>query len=968
MRLRTILFSLLLVLIVGLGAAAWLLPARIDWQGRRAEIESAAAAVLGRPVLLREEFSFRLLPRPAVAARGLSVLDIGDGFSIEAAEVRLGLRFWPLLAGRVIATDIVLVRPAIALSGITPPAFPALLAPAWIAEADVRIEDGTLSIAGIGVQGIVARVSGEGMAGPFALDGDATLAGRRLRFMARLDRADAQGTARLELAIAGQSGLRAELEAVGLIALPTLTFAGRARALVEDLSQLAALPAVPASIEMAQVTASPVGVSSEDLRLVLGPSGPQRQPATGTGAAAFRPDPARLDVALSFPLLDLDPWLQPLSAAVGSPGLPVGLELAASSVTVAGGALRDVKLLARSEGGQAAINQASAVLPGAATIGLSGVARRGDGGLMFEGLASLDAADLRASLGWLGAPTDWAAPGRLRTARGSAQLTLGAGLLQLGGLDATVDGVRLAGGLVLNTAALRPSFGAGLTIERIEPESWLAPGLADPSALAARLAGVDANLRLETPLLMLRGIAARTVSLDATLEAGRLSVRRLSAAEIGGARAVLAGAMTLAPAPRVAELRLEMEAAAAAGLGALLPDWLDRPELLAGPALLRLSGRAAEDALAIEAEAELSGARLELRGTVDATQQRFAGSVALRHPGARRLLRALGEPGVADWVGDGSLSVLGQAEITPKQLGLAGFELVAGGVRGGGELAVGLAGPPLLNGRLAFESLELPLPDRDGRPLPVAQLRGGSIALDLAAREVTVGQAVLHGVEAELRLADGRLSLARGAGQWAGGQLALSGAIDLTRPAPELQAEFQLSSATVAGPLTGAPFDLAAGQVGMRMQLAARGYGTAAVLATLAGAGEFAVTQGVVSGFDLAAAAAALRTPGAQADALARLRAALSGGASAFDRLEGAFRVEAGSILSDQVTLSSETGTATLSGLLDLAQGGIDVRAVVQPAGAEALPEVAVRLTGPAAAPRRVFDTAAAARWLADRP
>ena len=194
MRLRTVLLALLALLMAGLGAAAWLLPARIDWRERRAEIEAAAAGVLGRPVQLREEFSLRLLPTAAVAARGLSVVDVGDGFSVEAAEVRLGLRFWPLLAGRVIATDIVLVRPTIVLSGVTPPAFPTRLAPPWIAQADVRIEDGTITIAGFTVQGVAARVSGDGPGGPFALEGEATEASRRMRFQARLDRADAAGT------------------------------------------------------------------------------------------------------------------------------------------------------------------------------------------------------------------------------------------------------------------------------------------------------------------------------------------------------------------------------------------------------------------------------------------------------------------------------------------------------------------------------------------------------------------------------------------------------------------------------------------------------------------------------------------------------------------------------------------------------------------------------------------------------
>lgn len=974
MRFRTVLLALLALLMAGLGAAAWLLPARIDWRERRAEIEAAAAGVLGRPVQLREEFSLRLLPTTAIAARGLSVADAGDGFSVEAAEVRLGLRFWPLLAGRVIATDIVLVRPRIVLSGIAPPAFPTRLAPTWIAQADVRIEDGELSIGGFAVQGITARVSGEGPGGPFALDGEASAGARRLRFQARLDRADAAGTARLELSVATQQGPRAELEALGLVALPTLTFAGRARAAVDDLSQLIPAPSLPANIELAQVTASPAGVTAEDLRAVIGlpvqagPGGPARGPATGTGAVTFRPDPARLDVALAFPVLDLDPWLAPLAGAVGVAGLPVGLDLSATSATVRGGTLRDLKLLVRAEGGQAAINQASALLPGAAAVSLSGAARRAEGALRFEGLASLDAADLRATFGWLGWPVDWAAPARLRTARGSAQLTLAAGLLQLGGLDALIDGVRMAGGLVLNTAAARPSFGAGLTIERIEPDSWLAPGLADPADLAARLAGIDANLRVETPLLVLRGVEARSVSLDATLEAGRLSVRRLAAGDLRGARAVLAAVMVLAPAPRVSEVRLEVETAAADGLASLLPDALAAPDVLAGPGLLRLSGQENDGALGIEAEMELAGARLELRGTLDVAQARFAGTVALRHPGARRLARAMGEARLGDWLGDGSLSLLGRAEVASARLALSGFELVAGGVRGGGDLSIGLAAPLSLTGRLAFETLDLPLPVPDGQPLPLAGLRDGSVALVITARQVTLGQAVLQAVEAELKLADGRLALPRLSAQWAGGALELEGGIDLVQPTPSVQARAQLRNLTVAGPLAGTPFDLAAGQVTLDAELAARGFGTAALLATLSGEGRLSVAQGVLAGFDLAAAGAALLAPVAQADALSSLRTALSRGASAFDRLEGAFRVDAGSLLFDPLTLAAESGTALLSGALDLAHGGIDLRAVLQPAGAEALPEVGLRLTGQATAPRRVFDTTQAARWLADRP
>jgi hypothetical protein len=969
-RLRVFLLALLGFLLLGLGAAAWLLPSRIDWAERRNEVEAAAAAVLGRPVLLREQFDLRLLPRPVVSARGLTVVDIGDGFAVDAEEVRLGLRFWPLLRGRVMATDIVLVRPRIVLSGIAPPAFPASLAPAWIAQADVRIEDGTLSLAGFEARGITARVSGEGPGGPFAVDGEATAAGRRLSVTARLDRADALGTARLELALATLAGPRAEAEAVGLLALPTLTFAGRARLSVDDLAQLLPAPAWPASIEFAQLTASPAGLEAEDMRLTLGPpQGVARPPAAATGALRFRPDPARLELALGFALLDLDPWIAPLSAAVGGAGVPVALDLQVASARLAGGALRDLRLVGRIEGGQLAIDQASAQLPGAAAGGLSGVARRAEDGLRLEGMASIDAADLRGTLGWLGWPTDWAAAGRLRSARGVAQVTLGTGLLQLAGLDAEIDGVRLAGGLVLNTQAARPSFGAGLTIATLEPEAWLAPALRSPAALAARLAGIDANLRLETPLLLLRGVEARAVGLDATLENARLAVRRFSVGGLGGARLALAGAAVLAPQPHLAELRLDVETADAAALLPLLPDALALPGLFAGPGVLRLSGQAAAGApLSVEGEAELAGARAEWRGTLDPGAPRFAGTLALRHPGAPRLLRALDQARLAGWVGDGSLSLRAQAELSPARIALTQADLVAGEVRGAGDLALGMEGEPTLSGRLAFETLALPWPATDWPPLPLAALRQWRAELALAARTLAVAGIAVQGAEASVRLADGRLALPRLSGQLAGGALAAQAVLDLAAPLPAATAGFTLRDATLAGPLTGDALDLAAGQVEVTAELAARGFGAAALLATLSGEGRAVVTQGVLAGFDLAAVGAALREPRAQADALAALRAALAGGATAFDRLEAGFRLEAGSLLADQATLAAEAGAARLSGALDLARGGIDAVATLQPAGAEALPEAGVRLAGPAAAPRRVFETAAAARWLAERP
>ncbi|WP_158292242.1 hypothetical protein, partial [Paracraurococcus ruber] len=55
---------------------------------------------------------------------------------------------------------------------------------------------------------------------------------------------------------------------------------------------------------------------------------------------------------------------------------------------------------------------------------------------------------------------------------------------------------------------------------------------------------------------------------------------------------------------------------------------------------------------------------------------------------------------------------------------------------------------------------------------------------------------------------------------------------------------------------------------------------------------------------------------------------------------------------------------ATATGLLDLGRGALDLRLATRPA-AEG-PEVALRLTGPAAAPQRLPELAGFLRWKAE--
>lgn len=964
---RRILLALAVLLVAAVAAAAWIVPSRINWQERRAEVEDAASAVLDRRVRIEGKFAFRLLPNTRVSAINLVVEDSGDGFSARAQEVRLVLKFWPLMLGRVVATEVVLVSPRITLSGLSPPIMPAQLAPPWIAQARVRIEDGTLQMGAMAVRGIDARLSGEGPGGPFALEGEATALGRRLRIAAALGRAGFDGTAPVEASLVTTAAPATELRAIGLLALPTLTFAGRVTATTADLSTLMPAPPIAARAE-ATLTATPDGLAADEVSLDLAG-------VTGAGAFSAALAPARIDLALAFPRLDVDAWRAPLLALVGAGGVPISLELTAEAATFRGATMRGVQLAGRLANGQAAIDRFTALLPGNTQLTLSGAASRADGAPRFEGMAQIDTNDSRGTLAWLGVPTDWVAQPNLRQARGSAQVTLAAGLLQIGALDGTLDAVRLGGGMVVQTAGARPAFGIGLTLERFEPEAWLTEAARAPDALAASLRGFDANVRLETPLLVLRGpggreISARDASLDATLEAGRLVVRRLASGDTLGARVTSAFTLAMGPPVRIQDFRLEIDSSDTAGLAVLVPDGIAR-RLFQGPGLLRLAGQAAEQALAIELEAELGGARVEARGHLDVAQPRFTGSTTLRHPGARRWLRQLGWGELAGWIGDGSLSVRAPLDAQPTRLALGGFELVAGAVRAEGELALALppAAPPALSGRVALETIAIPLPAADSSiVLGFDLFAGWSAEVALRARRLLLGPLVLDQPEAKLAVADGTARLQDVSAMLAGGKLEGRVELSLAAAQPVLSGAVDIAGATITGPISGAALDVAAGRLDLAGTWSARGFAPAALVATLSGEGEVQLHQGVLAGFDLAAVTGALQGTTRATDALARLRAALSGGATAFERLEGRFRLEGGALGFEGATLAAEPGTALLSGTLDLGARAIDVRAMLEPAGAEALPPIGMRLTGPAGAPRRSVDTAEAARWLSARP
>ncbi len=343
---------------------------------------------------------------------------------------------------------------------------------------------------------------------------------------------------------------------------------------------------------------------------------------------------------------------------------------------------------------------------------------------------------------------------------------------------------------------------------------------------------------------------------------------------------------------------------------------------------------------------------------VDAPRSRAAGTMTLRHPGATRLLgEMLGREG-RDWLGDGSLAVIAQVALRPGLLAAENLDVVAGGLRLRGPLALNWEQPrPRVTGQLAGETWQVPAWPES---LSFAPLLGFDLELGL-----TAGQAVREGwpeldePRAQLRLEAGQLAVELTEGRLSGGALRGSGRLDARAVPPRWTAELQLDGARITAPLLGHAPDVETGQIDGRLSLQASGHGPSAWRASLGGTGEVTLRDGVLIGFDLSALSHALAAPG-----MPGLDAALAEGGTPFHRLSLPFSIQAGLARLGPPAWESEAGIAGASGQVDLVRDTMDVRiALPQAAG----PEIGLRFGGPLDSPRRLAETGAYRRWRSER-
>jgi uncharacterized protein involved in outer membrane biogenesis len=109
---RRITLSVILVVLIGLGGGAMLVP--ID--SLRGPLESAASQELGRPVQINGHIHLAVYPVLGMALKDVSITNspgAHDPQAITVGKIWVGARLLPLLSGHLQAAKVVLKEPAI---------------------------------------------------------------------------------------------------------------------------------------------------------------------------------------------------------------------------------------------------------------------------------------------------------------------------------------------------------------------------------------------------------------------------------------------------------------------------------------------------------------------------------------------------------------------------------------------------------------------------------------------------------------------------------------------------------------------------------------------------------------------------------------------------------------------------------------------------------------------------------------
>lgn len=502
----------------------------------------------------------------------------------------------------------------------------------------------------------------------------------------------------------------------------------------------------------------------------------------------------------------------------------------------------------------------------------------------------------------------------------------------------------------------------------------------------------ELGFKLETrePGRLLQLLNAPSVPNPALLGRLELSGRLIGTPEafdIDGMLAVAGGRVKVTGGLALAQFPPKIDLVAEGGhpdLTALLKILLGRdPD--AGPGLedlrIWLTARNGDtDALSVNGRIEAAGGMVSIDGDVNpfAPSPTFALSLDVQHGNAVRFLRIFAPDYRPGGTRDRPLDLTARIAGNTAAFTVDDLSLKAGTVAATGNASVSLSGArpkitakldvgdiqlepwlpdPARGGGSAAPAVPLPVPggapgdgwSRD--PLRLTALRSVDAELTATAKTILYDPYKVEDVLALLTLREGVLDISKLSGAMFGGSIGMNSRL-VAADTPSLRAEFQVRNADLRAATTAAGQPpRVRGLLDFDMQFTGRGQSEAALVASLAGTGRFAVREGVAEGFDLQSISDRLEGLNDAAAFLTLARAAFAGGETPFERLDGSFTITDGVARTEDTLLVASAGEGKATGSIDLPRQLVDGMAIFTLTRHPSAPPFSATVSGPLADP-----------------
>lgn len=554
--------------------SALLAPFFVDWTDFRSDFEDRASRILGKKVTVNGEVEARILPFPSVTMHDVTVGRDENGQPlVHVARFSMDAELAPFLSGEARIFDMRIEEPKIRLRltengtldwlrGSNPviPARTVVLESVQIRDGDIEFVDEQTGRTRR-VQGVQADMRAQSLAGPWTIEGRATLDGEPGAFtISTQQQNETTGAFPIRTRLApDERPFTLELEGNLIASEGKPSYEGRFQA--EWLGDLA--EATPASTKepvppkmRGEFSLTNERIRVPSYRLEFGDPG---NPYTVTGEATLdtgkqaeflltaegqQIDVNRIGNGGSIGKTGRDPTLSARQRLMGLvaqagqipiPSVPGRATLRLPAIVAGDTVMRDIQLDLRPDGEGWSVDKAVAILPGRTTIEASGALRLG-GELSFNGDLLVASTQPSGLSSWLAGSVDPAIR-QLPSLGFSARVDLTPEIQRFENLELAVGPAVLNGRIERQAFGNeRPNLSLDLSGNAIDLEAMRAVySLVAGEASAESFFAHEIGARLKVDALTVQGVEARGVDTTFTVGEQGLSLEKLDIADIGGA-------------------------------------------------------------------------------------------------------------------------------------------------------------------------------------------------------------------------------------------------------------------------------------------------------------------------------------------------------------------------------------------------------------------------------------------------